>query len=130
MMRLMSSMLVVAAVCFAMAAPAHAGGGGGGSKNNVTVKAKNIGLTGFGLAAQSGAKTAFPTNTSAYKSLAPEGGTANYSVKKGTFTLFGALDPETQVLGPTQLQTSTGNTTYVHVDADEGLATVVSKANF
>lgn len=126
-------LVAVAVLCCGLAAPAYAGGGGsssgksGGSKGNITVNVKNVGSVPMGASVQSGTP-AFPSTPSAYKELASGGGTGNFSVKSGTFSLFGvAGSPLAPVI---QKSFSSTSTAYIHADAGSGLATQVSASQF
>lgn len=125
----MGLMIAVVAMCCGIGAPAHAGGGGGksgGSKNNITANVKNVGSQAMGASVQSGTP-GFPTDPQAYKQL-NAGGTSSFTVKKGTFTLFGVdANPPTKTL---QKSFSSKETAYIHADIGTGLATQVDKKQF
>lgn len=128
MIRSFVSMAAALAVCCVMAAPAQAGGGGGGSKASQPVQVKNVGPSAFSAAAESGASSQFPTNPAAYKQLNP-GNVGSFTVKKGTFTLFGRnllADGSSVPVLSKQFQTANG-TTYVIADPSTGLATKVDR---
>jgi hypothetical protein len=126
----MGMMIAVAAMCFGISAPAQAGGGGGksgSSKGNITANVKNVGSQAMGASVQSGTPS-FPTDPAAYKQLAGNGGTGSFTVKSGTFTLYGVdANPPTKTL---QKSFSSTETAYIHADIGTGLATQVSASQF